>query len=52
MVISLAVQMWLQLLLAFNFNRLSWVAPVANIILVPVSSLVLLAGTAAAAVTK
>ncbi len=47
-VVSAAVQLWLGLLLARHFNRLSWIAPVANIVAVPVSSLVLAAGMASA----
>jgi competence protein ComEC len=39
-----SVQIWLELVLAFHFNRLSWISPFANIIAVPVSSLVLAAG--------
>lgn len=45
--ISLSVQVWLAPVLAFYFNRLSWVAPAANLIVVPISSLVLAAGMAA-----
>jgi competence protein ComEC len=51
LVISFSVQLWLEPLLAYNFNRLSWVAPAANLIVVPASSLVLLAGTAATLIT-
>lgn len=45
---SVAVQLWLEPLLACKFNRMSWISPAANIILVPFSSIVLSAGTAAA----
>ena len=44
---SISVQLWLEPLLAFNFNRISWVSPLANIVMVPFSSLVLAAGIAA-----
>ncbi|MGA2259964.1 MAG: ComEC/Rec2 family competence protein [Acidobacteriota bacterium] len=47
--ISLSVQVWLEPVLAFYFNRLSWVAPVANLAIVPLSSLVLAAGMTAEA---
>ncbi len=43
-VISASVQLWLEPLLAYHFNRLSWIAPAANLIIVPLSSLVLAAG--------
>lgn len=43
-IISASVQLWLEPLLAYHFNRLSWVAPVANLMVVPLSSLVLAAG--------
>jgi competence protein ComEC len=39
--ISLAVQIFLGLLMAFYFNRLSWISPAANLVVVPLSSLVL-----------
>ena len=45
--ISLAVQLWLGPMLAFYFNRLSWLSPVANLAAVPISSLALAAGMAA-----
>jgi competence protein ComEC len=51
LMVSLAVQIWLEPVLAFNFNRLSWVAPVANLAVVPLSSLVLIAGMAAEVLT-
>jgi competence protein ComEC len=47
-VTSLAVQLWLQPLLAFQFNRMSWISPFANIVVVPMSSAVLGTGAAAA----
>ncbi len=43
-IISASVQLWLEPLLAYHFNRLSWIAPVANLIVVPLSSLVLAGG--------
>jgi len=45
--ISVSVQIWLEPALAFHFNRLSWVAPLANLAVVPLSSLVLVAGMTA-----
>jgi competence protein ComEC len=47
-VASLAVQIWLQPLLAFYFNRISWISPLANLWIVPLSSIVLAVGTVAA----
>ena len=41
---SLSVQLWLGPLLALNFNRISWIAPLANLSIVPFSSIVLAAG--------
>jgi competence protein ComEC len=49
--ISIAVQIWLEPVLAFYFDRLSWIAPLANLAVVPLSSLVLAAGMIAEAVT-
>jgi competence protein ComEC len=46
-VITLSVQIWLEPLLAFHFNRLSWIAPAANLVAVPLSSLVLASGMVA-----
>lgn len=46
-VVSLAVQTWLEPILAYYFNRLSWVGPAANLAIVPLASLVLAAGMAA-----
>ena len=43
---SLAVQAWLEPLLACYFNRLSWISPLANLVIVPFSSVVLCAGAA------
>jgi competence protein ComEC len=42
--VSLSVQIWLEPLLAFSFNRMSWISPLANLIIVPFSSAVLAAG--------
>ncbi len=39
--VSLSIQLWIAPLMAYNFNRLSWIAPVANLVVVPLSSLVL-----------
>ena len=44
LLISGSVQIWLEPLLAFHFNRLSWIAPVANLVIVPLSSAVMAAG--------
>jgi competence protein ComEC len=44
---SLSVQIWLGPVLALYFNRLSWISPLANLAIVPLSSLVLAAGTLA-----
>ncbi len=50
--ISLSVQIWLEPVLAYYFNRLSWIAPAANLAVVPLSSAVLAAGMTAEAVTS
>jgi competence protein ComEC len=42
--VSVSVQLWLEPLLAYHFNRLSWIAPVANLAVVPLSSAVLAVG--------
>ena len=47
---SAAVQLWIEPLLAYGFNRLSWIGPLANVVVVPLSSLTLAAGIAGAAV--
>jgi competence protein ComEC len=47
-VITISVQLWLEPLLAYHFNRLSWIAPAANLVAVPLSSLVLASGMIAA----
>jgi competence protein ComEC len=44
LVISLSVQAWIEPALACRYNRLSWIAPVANLAIVPMSSVVLAAG--------
>ncbi len=44
---SASVQLWIEPLLALNFNRMSWISPLANLIIVPFSSIVLAAGIAA-----
>lgn len=43
-IVSLAVQIWISPLLAHYFNRLSWISPLANLVVVPLSSIVLAAG--------
>lgn len=45
-IVSASVQVWLEMVLAYHFNRLSWISPLANIVAVPVSSLVLASGVA------
>ena len=42
--ISVCVQVWLGPILAFYFNRLSWISPAANLLVVPLSSFTLAAG--------
>jgi competence protein ComEC len=44
MLVSISVQIWLEPLLAYYFNRISWISPLANLVIVPFSSLVLSAG--------
>jgi competence protein ComEC len=43
-IVSFSVQLWLEMLLAYHYNRLSWIAPLANLLVVPLSSLTLGAG--------
>jgi len=47
-VVSASVQLWIEPLLAHYFNRLSWIGPFANIVVVPLASITLLAGIACA----
>ena len=49
-VTSVAVQLWIEPLLAYGFNRLSWAAPLANIVIVPLSSVTLAVGIAGAVI--
>ena len=42
--ISFSVQLWIEPLLAHDFNRISWIGPFANIVIVPLSSLALASG--------
>ena len=49
--ISLSVQFWIEPILACRYNRLSWIAPLANLVIVPLSSVVLATGIAAALTT-
>ena len=44
LVLSLSVQLWIEPLLAYHYNRISWIAPLANIVIVPLSSATLAAG--------
>ena len=43
-IVSFCVQLWLGMLLAYHYNRLSWIAPLANLLVVPLSSLTLAVG--------
>ncbi len=43
-VVSISIQIWLEPLLACHFNRISWIAPLANLVIVPFSSIVLASG--------
>jgi len=38
------VQIWLEPVLAYSFNRMSWISPLANLAIVPSSSIVLASG--------
>ncbi|MBN2320751.1 MAG: ComEC/Rec2 family competence protein [Acidobacteria bacterium] len=42
--LSIAVQIWIAPLIAFHFNRISWIAPLSNPIIVPLASLTLASG--------
>jgi competence protein ComEC len=44
LLISFSVQIWIEPLLAYYFNRISWISPLANLAIVPFSSIVLSAG--------
>jgi competence protein ComEC len=46
-VVSISVQLWLEPIFALCFNRLSWISPLANLFIVPFSSLVLASGALA-----
>jgi len=46
MAVSVSVQLWIEPLLSHYFNRLSWIGVLANISIVPLSSLTLAAGIA------
>jgi competence protein ComEC len=48
--LSISVQIWLEPLLAYSFNRMSWISPLANLAIVPSSSIVLAAGILASSV--
>ncbi len=50
--VTVSVQIWLEPVLAYHFNRLSWIAPAANLFAVPLSSLVLAAGMAGALASR
>jgi competence protein ComEC len=42
--VTMSVQIWIEPLLACRFNRLSWISPLANLVIVPFSSIVLASG--------
>lgn len=42
--LSIAVQLWIAPLLAFYFNRISWIAPLSNPVLVPIAAIALASG--------
>jgi competence protein ComEC len=42
--VSLSVQAWIEPILAYNYNRLSWISAAANVVVVPLSSVVLAFG--------
>jgi|LSQX01.2.fsa_nt_gb competence protein ComEC len=46
--LSLAVELWIGPLLARSYNRICWIGPLANVGIVPLSSLTLAAGLGAA----
>lgn len=46
--LSIAVQLWIAPLQAYYFNRLSWIVPVANPLVLPLASLSLATGVVAA----
>ena len=41
LVISLCIQIWIGPVLAWNFNRISWIAPLSNLAMIPLASLTL-----------
>ncbi len=46
--LSISVQIWIAPLIAYYFNRISWIAPLSNPIIVPFASLTLASGILAA----
>jgi competence protein ComEC len=42
--LSLSIQLWIEPVLAHYFNRMSWISALANLVIVPFSSLVLASG--------
>ncbi len=46
--VSVAIQLWMEPVLACRFNRMSWISPVSNLLIVPLSSFTLAAGLASA----
>jgi competence protein ComEC len=47
LIVTISIQFWLEPLLAYHFNRLAWIAPLANLIIVPISSLILMTAAVA-----
>jgi len=45
--VTVVVQLWLEPILACSFNRLCWISPLANLVIVPLSSFALACGIAA-----
>jgi len=50
--LSVFVQLWIAPLLAFYFNRISWIAPLSNPVLVPIASATLASGSLAVVFDK
>ena len=51
-VVSLAVQIWHDPLLACHFNRISWISPVANLVIVPLFLVLISVGIIAVIISK
>jgi competence protein ComEC len=52
MLVSLSVQAWIEPVLACSYNRLSWISSAANVVVVPLSSLVLAFGAASVTIAS